>query len=87
MEMKRMIHELIHLSAICKKHWFFCRGLFQWDLVCEREYLAGITQTLYMTGQVVGGVSSGILADRYLCITIVLISVLHHIHKKHLAID
>lgn len=38
-----------------------------WDLVCERAWLADITQTLFMLGILVGSISFGAISDRYNC--------------------
>ncbi|XP_049846933.1 organic cation transporter protein-like [Schistocerca gregaria] len=37
----------------------------QWDLVCDREQLANVAQTVFMFGILIGNVLFGMLADRF----------------------
>lgn len=37
----------------------------QWDLICEREWLKNLTQTVFMLGILVGNMVFGYLSDRY----------------------
>ena len=37
--------------------------LFQWDLVCSREWQLALSQSLYMLGFLIGGVLFGNVSD------------------------
>lgn len=36
----------------------------EWDLVCDRSWMAGFTQTFIMFGILIGNISFGVLADK-----------------------
>ena len=38
---------------------------FQWNLVCDRHYLAPLTTTIYFCGVCLGGLFFGALSDRF----------------------
>ena len=38
---------------------------FQWDLVCKKNYLAELSQTLFSVGGLVGELMAAVLIDRY----------------------
>jgi hypothetical protein len=40
--------------------------LFQFDLVCNRDWYVTLTQSMFMLGFMLGVFSSGLIADRYL---------------------
>ena len=44
--------------------------LFQFDLVCNRDWYVTLTQSMFMLGFMLGVFSSGLIADRYLQIAI-----------------
>ena len=42
-------------------NWF----IFQWDLVCSRGYLAGLSQTCFYIGSMIASVFASRLVDKY----------------------
>ena len=47
------------ITCICKVY-----TLFQWELVCDRAYIAPLVTTVYFCGVMLGGVIFGGLSDR-----------------------
>lgn len=42
----------------------------QWDLICEKEWLKNLTQTIFMLGILVGNMLFGHLSDRFVVPTV-----------------
>lgn len=42
----------------------------QWDLICDREWLKNLTQTIFMLGILVGNMAFGHLSDRFVNVII-----------------
>ncbi|XP_043931359.1 solute carrier family 22 member 6-A-like, partial [Protopterus annectens] len=55
----------------CKNGWVYDKSMFtstiisEWDLVCSRQFLKQVAQTIYMAGILVGALLYGYLSDRY----------------------
>ena len=56
-----------HLPAklIVKYFLIIISYLFQWELVCDKAYIAPLVTTVYFCGVMLGGVIFGGLSDRY----------------------
>jgi MFS family permease len=43
----------------------FSSSVFQWDLVCSRDYIPDLTVTIQFVGLIIGATATGQLADLY----------------------
>ena len=68
-----------NLSSECPR-WDYAREIFpetaisQFDLVCSREFWVGLSQSIYLFGDVIGSILSGLLSDKFGRKHIILIS-------------
>ncbi|RWS23965.1 organic cation transporter protein-like protein [Leptotrombidium deliense] len=73
-------------KEVCKQqdqclHWQFDNSVFsstiidEWNLICDKSFLASLTQSVYMAGIVVSAVSFGYISDKFGRLTSMWISV------------
>jgi MFS family permease len=62
---KILIFYLLYNNLTCYRTTFTETIITQWDLVCNRSYLASLAQTVTMLGILFGNMLFGYLSDRF----------------------